>query len=44
MIHLVVEGLAEQLGRAALTLVLLGVAIGGGAVLLGVWVTSLVLA
>ena len=44
MIHLVVEGLTEQLGRAALILLLLGVAIGGGVVLLGVWVASLVLA
>lgn len=44
MIHLVVEGVAEQLGRAALTLLLLGVAIGGAAVLVGVLVASWVLA
>lgn len=44
MIHLVVEGVAEELGRAALALLLLGVAIGGGAVLLGVGVAFLVLA
>lgn len=44
MIYLVIEGVVEQVGRTMAALFLAGVALGGGAVLIGVAVTAWVLA